>query len=223
MITADLLRAVLVCSVPSIRENVIWLYVLVALNSTLTQFYEPARESALPEIAGEEELVAATSLTEISSFGSTAVGFLATGLFAASGNLDWAFYLDGLTYLFSALCTLPVVIPQHEEQEATSVGAVAKNLTVGLGHIRKTESLFALPGLFRGIRPAWPVECHAAALIAAPWAPANSSTVCSAAGAIGLPWQPGAGAAANRLREGSGLRSVSRGWRSPACSFRSQR
>jgi MFS family permease len=145
MIIADLGRALLVCSIPFlIRENIAWLYVIVALNSTLTQFYEPARESALPEVAGEEELVAATSLTEVSSFGSHAVGFLATGLFAASGNLDWAFYLDGLTYLFSALCTLPVVIPQHDQQEATSVGAVARNLTLGLSHITKTESLRSL-------------------------------------------------------------------------------
>jgi len=209
MIVADLGRAVLVCSVPLlIRDNIAWLYVIVALNSVLTQFYEPARESALPEIAGEEELVAATSLTEISSFGSTAVGFLATGLFAASGNLDWAFYLDGITFLFSALCTLPVVIPPHDEQEATSVSAVGKNLTVGLSHIRKTESLrslflvyfavFALLGQWNAMQ----LPFYSRAMGASEF----QYSILEAAGAIGFAFGSLALVRlANRLREGQWL------------------
>jgi DHA3 family macrolide efflux protein-like MFS transporter len=145
MIAADLLRAVLTISVPFlIRENVLWLYVIVGLNSALTQFYEPAHESSLPEIAGEDELAAATSLTEISSFGSAAVGFLLVGAIASAGSLDLAFYIDGITFIFSALCTAAVFIPPHEAIEDTSVYAVRENLTIGLRHIEKTESLRSL-------------------------------------------------------------------------------
>jgi MFS family permease len=134
-----------VCLVPLlIRENVAWLYFVVAVNSALTQFYEPARETVLPEIAGEEELAAATSLTEVSSFGSTAIGFLAVGLIASAGSLDFAFYLDAMTFVFSAMCTMAVFIPAHQEEEETSVAAVRQNLTVGLRHIEKTESLRSL-------------------------------------------------------------------------------
>lgn len=145
MIAADLLRAVFVCAVPLLtRENVGWLYFIVALNSTLTQFYEPARESALPEIAGEDELTAATALTEVSSFGSAALGFLVVGAIASAGSLDLAFYLDAGTFIFSAVCIMLVTIPPHDQTDQTSVSAVGQNLTVGLRHIEKTQSLRSL-------------------------------------------------------------------------------
>jgi MFS family permease len=209
MIVSDLLRAVLVCSVPIlIRENVAWLYFIVALNSSLTQFYEPARESALPDIAGEEELAAATSLTEISSFGSTAVGFLAVGAIAAGGSLDWAFYLDATTFLFSAMCTLPVIIPPHDEQETTSVTAVGQNLTLGLRHIEKTESLrslflvyfgvFALLGQWNAMQLPFYTQAMGASEF--------QYSILEATGAVGFAFGSLALARlANRLREGQWL------------------
>jgi CRP-like cAMP-binding protein/Na+/melibiose symporter-like transporter len=145
MVIADLLRALCVCSVPLlVHQNVGWLYFIVGLNSALTQFYEPARESALPEIVSEKSLAAATSLTEISSFGSAALGFLVVGAIASAGSLDVAFYLDGMTFIFSGMCVMAAHIPSHEETGETSMAAVGQNLTVGLRHIEKTESLRSL-------------------------------------------------------------------------------
>ena len=84
MITADLLRAFLILLVPILVPlNVIWLYVIVMLIGAVTQFFDPAHESILPEVATDEELASANSLIAISSFGSTAVGFAAAGLIAS--------------------------------------------------------------------------------------------------------------------------------------------
>jgi MFS family permease len=63
---------------------------------------------------------------------------------AAAANLEWAFYLDALTFVISAICTLPVRIPAHEPDTSSSASAVGQNLTVGLRHIEKTESLRSL-------------------------------------------------------------------------------
>ena len=88
MITADVIRAVLVFSIPLLVPlNIAWLYVIVALSSAVGQFFDPAHESVLPEVASEEELAAANSLMAISAFGSTAIGFAASGLLAAAGNI----------------------------------------------------------------------------------------------------------------------------------------
>ena len=95
MITADILRALLILLVPVLVPlNVIWLYVIVMLTSAIGQFFDPAHESVLPEVASDEELAAANSLIAISSFGSTAVGFAAAGLIASAANINWAFYAD---------------------------------------------------------------------------------------------------------------------------------
>jgi MFS family permease len=52
MIAADLLRAVLVALIPFlIPFGIAWLYIIVMLSSAVTQFYEPAHESVVPELA----------------------------------------------------------------------------------------------------------------------------------------------------------------------------
>src|SRR5512135_3717967 len=107
MITADLLRAVLVFLIPLlVPSSIVWLYVLVMLTSTVGQFFDPAYESVLPEVAKDEELAAANSLMAISAFGSTAIGFAASGLIAARYPIEYAFYLDAVSFLFSAGCIL---------------------------------------------------------------------------------------------------------------------
>ena len=105
MITADLIRAVLVFLIPFLVPlNIVWLYIIVMLTSAIGQFFDPAHESVLPEVASERELAAANSLMAISAFGSTAIGFAASGLIASAADIRWAFYLDAVSFLFSAVC-----------------------------------------------------------------------------------------------------------------------
>ena len=67
MITADLIRALLVFLIAFlVPSNVIWLYLIVMLTSAIGQFFDPAHESVLPEVASDEELAAANSLMAIS-------------------------------------------------------------------------------------------------------------------------------------------------------------
>src|SRR5512135_3324623 len=111
MIAADLIRAVLVFLIPFLAPvNIIWLYVIVMVTSAVGQFFDPAHESVLPEVATERELAAANSLMAISSFGSTAIGFAASGLIASAADIRWAFYLDALSFLASGLCIVLIRI-----------------------------------------------------------------------------------------------------------------
>jgi MFS family permease len=142
MIGADLLRAILVALIPFLVPlNVIWLYVIVMLISAIGQFFDPAHESVLPEVASDEELAAANSMIAISSFGSTAVGFAAAGLIASAASLDWAFYANALTFLFSAICVSLIRIKPVEVQEDTSVALVFQNLRAGVKQVVDTPVL----------------------------------------------------------------------------------
>jgi len=132
MIASDLTRAVLVALIPVLVPHGIgWLYVIVMLESVLAQFFEPARASVLPELASDEDLAAANSMLAISSFGSTAVGFAATGLIASQFPIEWAFYADSATFAFSAACIALMRIAPLNVTEHTSVRTVFRNMRSG--------------------------------------------------------------------------------------------
>ena len=145
LITADLLRAVLVFLIPFLVPlNVIWLYVIVMLTSAIGQFFDPAHESVLPEVATDEELAAANSLMAISSFGSTAIGFAASGFIAAAADISWAFYIDAATFIFSAFCIYLISIKRFSVEEETSVSIVVNNLRAGMRQLFDTPILRSL-------------------------------------------------------------------------------
>ncbi len=145
LVTADLLRGVLVFLIPVlISSGIGWLYLLVLLSSAVTTFFSPAFESVLPELAPDDELAAANSLMAISQFGSTAVGFAAAGLIASWFPIEWAFWLDAASFVFSAGCILLTRLPAFSVDSASSVGSVVTNLRAGLGFLGRTPILRSL-------------------------------------------------------------------------------
>ena len=98
LLLANLLRGFIVLGIPLaftlseqgvISEDlaIASLYALVFISASVRQFFDPAWEAVLPEIASEEELTQANSFLAVSSFGSTAVGFALAGLLFASDPL----------------------------------------------------------------------------------------------------------------------------------------
>lgn len=142
MYVSDFLRGILVFLIPFLAtENIIWLYILVFLVSTVDKFFTPAHESTLPELAPDEELAAANSFLAISSFGSTAIGFAASGLIASAISVEWAFYLDTLTFFTSATLIFLMKLPKFEVNQETNVGNVVDNLKDGARYLWGTPIL----------------------------------------------------------------------------------
>jgi MFS family permease len=142
MIASDLIRAGLVVSIPFlIQIDILLLYVVVLFASAVKQFFDPAEQSVLPDVASEEELSAANAFLSISSFGSTAIGFAAAGFLASTGDINLAFYVDGLTFVLSAICIFFVRIAPLVVDETTSVGAVVSNLRAGISMLLGTPIL----------------------------------------------------------------------------------
>jgi MFS family permease len=137
LLASDLFRGLLVLSIPFVvsQVGIAGLYVVLFLAATVKQFFDPAWESVLPEIASEEELASANSFLSISSFGSTAVGFALAGLLSSldTTKIELPFYFDSLTFLLSFVLILVVRIPGHAAStESTTVGVVVNNLRDGM-------------------------------------------------------------------------------------------
>jgi len=142
MITADLTRMVIVAMIPFlVHIHIAWLYVMVMLSASVTQFFSPANESVLPEIATEEELGAANSIMAIAQFGSTAVGFALAGLIASTQSIEIVFWIDAATFAFSASMISLVKIAPLVVEELTTVRDMIRNLNFGAKFILRTPVL----------------------------------------------------------------------------------
>jgi MFS family permease len=152
MITC-LLQAVVVTAIAFVVEAdmIIGLYALLLLNAGIKQFFDPANDALIPELASDEELAAANSFLSIASFGSTAIGFAAAGLLASTVDLTWAFLIDAVTFLFCAGCiALMGRYPMPQPEEDATVGVIVENLKSGFATLFGTpiiRSLF-LVGFF---------------------------------------------------------------------------
>ncbi|MFN2121277.1 MAG: MFS transporter [Anaerolineales bacterium] len=145
LLASDLLRAVVIFLIPFLaRQNLIWLYMIVAVSSAIGQFFESAHASVLPELASEHELSAANSVMAMSQVGSTTVGFAAAGVLASATNLDLAFFTNSATFLVSALLVFMIRMPPGPTVGDTSVAAIGRNLRAGLVTVRDAPTLRSL-------------------------------------------------------------------------------
>jgi DHA3 family macrolide efflux protein-like MFS transporter len=146
MIASVVLRGALVAAIPltlSATGDILGLYVIVLLSASVQQFFDPANDSVLPEVASDAELASANSLMAIAQFGSTAIGFALAGLLIGT-NQDLVFYIDAATFIFAGLMISLVTIKPLEVEERTTVGNVVRNLGVGARYILETPILRSL-------------------------------------------------------------------------------
>ncbi|MEP6638576.1 MAG: MFS transporter [Chloroflexota bacterium] len=121
------------------------LYVLLLMNAGVKQFFDPAHDSLIPEVASDEELAAANSFLSIASFGSTAIGFAGAGLLAGSVGLQWAFILDSASFLFAAGCIAAMGrYPMPRPDEDASVRVIVENLRSGMSVLFGTPIIRSL-------------------------------------------------------------------------------
>ena len=121
-------------------DLIIGLYALILLNAGIKQFFDPAYDSLIPEMATDEELNAANAFLSIASFGSTAIGFAGAGLLASTVGLSWAFILDAISFLVCAgLISLMGRYPMPTPDDDATVAVIVANLSLGM------KTLFGTP------------------------------------------------------------------------------
>jgi DHA3 family macrolide efflux protein-like MFS transporter len=146
MMASNLAQAVVVATIPFLLGiDITLLFVAILVNAGVKQFFDPAYEALIPEIASDEELTAANAFLQIASFGSTAIGFAGAGLLAAI-DIRLAFWIDSLTFVFSAACIffMKTRVKMEAPDEDASVRLVVNNLKTGVRTIRDTPMLRSL-------------------------------------------------------------------------------
>ncbi|MGH2477263.1 MAG: MFS transporter, partial [Candidatus Limnocylindrales bacterium] len=120
------------------------LYILLLLSAGVRQFFDPAHDSLIPEMASDEELASANSFLSIAAFGSTAIGFAGAGLLA-SVDLRLAFIFDALSFLVCAgLISLMGRYPMPKPDDEANLSVIVANLKSGVGTLFGTPILRSL-------------------------------------------------------------------------------
>lgn len=114
LVVSDLLRAALVLLIPiAALTNLLLVYPLTFLVTTISVFFRPARVAVLPRLVRDDELMTANSASWIAETLADVVGYPLAGLFVAflGAALPLAFWLDAATYLASAALLWTIVVP----------------------------------------------------------------------------------------------------------------
>ena len=127
MILSDLTRGVtvLVVSVLSVNGQLeIWhVYAASIIFGIVDAFFYPAYTAILPEITPHDLLTSANSLTSLSSNITSIAGPALAALLVKMGGTSLGFGLDGLSFLISAACLLPLLrLPEKPHKTAAVTG-----------------------------------------------------------------------------------------------------
>ncbi len=143
LVVSDLLRAAIVLLIPiAAVTNILLVYPLVFLVTSISIFFRPAREAVMPRIVADDELLTANSANWLAESLADTVGYSVAGLFVAflGSSLPLAFWLDASTYLASALLILTVAIPPVPRGAAEVAEGVLSEMRAGW-HFLRTETV----------------------------------------------------------------------------------
>jgi MFS family permease len=122
LVITDVARGILVFVIPALfirTESFLPVLAIVFLLATGNLFFLPAKSCLIPELVPESRLVRINSVLWIAGIIGVVGGFLGGGLIFDYFSWSACFYLDGLTYFFSALLLLAVALHGKGETSPT--------------------------------------------------------------------------------------------------------
>lgn len=149
MITADLVRAVIVLAMLLVRSrSTLWLvYPLLVVESVMWAFFEPARTAVIPNVTTDQDLIVANTLSSTTWSLNLVAGATLGGIALALLGRNASFVLNAFSFLASAF----FISRMHfEEPHATVSGKFrARDLSDfsamadGIRYVRSAPRLFA--------------------------------------------------------------------------------
>lgn len=149
MIVSDLLRAALVLLLPvAASVNLLLIYPMVFLITTISVFFRPAKGAVLPRLVPAEDLNAANSAMWIAETFADIGGYAVAGLFVAllGPQLPLAFWADAVTYIASAILIASIsVAPVRRVASAAAEagGGFLSEMRAGWTFLRGEPTVFA--------------------------------------------------------------------------------
>ena len=156
MIAADLARAAIFCALPFVHSAGA-IVVLAGAAGLATGFFRPAAYAGLPNLVDEEDLPAANAVLQTGENLSWAAGPVIGGVIAAVGGPHPAYWVNAVSFVFSALLLAGIPARLLQAAVAASRGHL-RDLRDGAAFVLQTRPL-------RAVLIAWTVAMVAIAAI----------------------------------------------------------
>ncbi len=149
MVVSDILRAAIVLVLPiAAVTNVVLVYPLIFLVTSISVFFRPARVAILPQIVPERDLLSANSALWVGETIADVIGYPLAGIFVAllGTAVPIAFWFDSATYLASAglLATIVVQARSRSGDDTTGQGeGFLAEMKAGWDFLRRETVLLA--------------------------------------------------------------------------------
>jgi MFS family permease len=149
MVSADLIRAVLIIAIPFVvRFGVGWAYLIAFAVSTVSVFFLPAKRASIPELVPAEQLMAANSLDNGSESVAELSGLAMGGALVALLGYRGAFAIDALTFVFSAVMIFRMRYRQPARLFESEEASVFAEAVEGLRYIWDSDVLRQLSTVY---------------------------------------------------------------------------
>ena len=151
LIVSDILRAAIVLLLPLVAvTNVLLVYPMVFLVTTISIFFRPARAAILPQIVEERDLLTANSALWVCEALADNIGYPLAGVFVFTlgASVTLAFWVDSATYLASATLLTTIIVqalraPREGEPAARERLGLVREMRAGWAFLRGQHTLFA--------------------------------------------------------------------------------
>lgn len=140
MVTADIARGLLILSLVFIRSP-LGLFVVSFGVAVFTAFFYPALMGTVPRTVPEKDLLAANSLTEATNSLLDIAGTAVAAMFVGLLGTGFAFTLDFLSYLASAVAIATITVQTRPEPQALEAGFWS-DLRDGIHYHRENPAVF---------------------------------------------------------------------------------
>ena len=146
LVTADIIRAVVIGSVPvayAVHTLAMpQLYAVALIAGTLTVLFDVAHGSYLPDLVDRESLVAANSRLQISEQGASVLGPAAGALLVTAVGAPLALVVDAVSFVGSAAVLLTITHRELQPEHAPAP-AIFKEIAEGIRYVASRPSLRA--------------------------------------------------------------------------------
>ena len=140
MIASDLIRAVL-AALLALTPGLPVTYLLIFVLSLMSCFFVPAQNAAIPLLVQKEELLVANALNAQAAQLNKILGPAAAGVLVAWAGEKVCFYLDSMTFLFSAGMLGLIALPGLRVSAAGGVQAICAQLAEGFRFLLRHRAL----------------------------------------------------------------------------------
>lgn len=134
MIASDILRSVIAVMF-AFATQLYQFYALVFALSAVSSFFVPAQSVAIPLIVRKEELLLANSINAQAMQINKVISPAIAGAIVAAAGAKLCFYIDGVTFIFSALALSTIAIKRRSEEHKKDAPSVMKEFAAGLRFI----------------------------------------------------------------------------------------